>query len=170
MSKYLNFVIVKLTPIGAFLSPLSITFINYFIYGLEDESYQINTVMYVKILCLRKNVNSTNVNFIFRLPFDYRTPFGYILYILFNATGAVCVAFALLPTICLTIGSCLLLISMANDIKNDLKLLNATGKKAKRGHVVMKKRFRQTIRVYRDLKEFSLILLLYGLQISSMCQ
>lgn len=58
-----------------------------------------------------------------RLPFNLRTPFGYILLLIFYMPGIFCVIYAAVPPICFYAASCLLFIAFVKDIENDLNVL-----------------------------------------------
>lgn len=91
-----------------------------------------------------------------RLPFNAKTPIGYIFFLIFNSSVAFCVLFSIMPAICFLTGSCWLFILFAKDITNDLKLLEINGK-LKRNRAEGKRRFCRIVRVYSDVKELSVM-------------
>lgn len=71
--------------------------------------------------------------------------------------GTFGIVFCPVPGICFLIGCSWLFICFAKDATNDLLFLNINGK-LKRNHAEVKRRFRNIVRTYADVKELSLIL------------
>lgn len=91
---------------------------------------------------------------ILRLPFDYKTPFGFLLLSFVQIPWAFCIVFSAVPVISFFIGSCWLFTSFVKDVTNDLHQLNLAGK-SKRGRMNVKERFCNLVQVYTNLKELS---------------
>lgn len=65
-----------------------------------------------------------------RLPFDWRTPLGYLIAFFFIYASAIVGFMCIIPTICLAISSCWLACSFIDDIATDLKEMNALMKQS----------------------------------------
>lgn len=88
----------------------------------------------------------------FRVPFDWRSPFGYIMYLMFYVPGIFCVIYAAVPPICFYAGSCLLFIAFVQDIEDDLNVLmvkNSDGTHDAK----LKAQFFEIVQVYSEVKE-----------------
>lgn len=87
-----------------------------------------------------------------RVPFNWRTPFGYLLYVVFFFVGGFCISISATTTISFATGSFLLFISFVEDATNDLVRLNVDKKSKSHGFEV-KTRFHSAVHDYSDLKE-----------------
>lgn len=103
-----------------------------------------------------KHTQSKDILFSFpkRLPFNCKTPFGFILYTVFASAGTLCILFNLIQTTCFFIGSCWLYICLAKNLRNDLSLLNVH-RKAKERNKKIKECFCQIVQNFADVKELS---------------
>lgn len=171
MTKSIHFAMLKLTLTAGTIPPLLISMINYFIYDLNDEAflnisltYAQNIVLYfeAKLICFgyipqRKTLIDFRFKKHFRLPFNQKTPIGYLSLSLFNIIGMFCLIFTSVPILCLLIGSCWLFICFANDITNDLQWLSIGGTtklKRRRMKEVMD-RLCKIVQIHSDLKQLS---------------
>lgn len=100
----------------------------------------------VASLCIEKS--SINLRVLFRLPFNWRTPVGYMVALLGQWAAAVCTLFGGTTAISFLVGSCWLFITILDDITNDLNKLNGRNRK-KLQH------FREIIVCYADVKQLS---------------
>lgn len=91
----------------------------------------------------------------FRLPFNIRTPFGYLIYTILTYGSLYCILFNSVPASCFLIGCTRLFICFGNDVRNDLLLLNASGKRRKNS-IGVKQRFLKILQTYADAKELSM--------------
>lgn len=158
MSKFIYFILIKVTCPVAVIALLSQVLINYFVFNLGNESYADPLIMYVKTnwnICIRK----FNVEFLFifkRVPFNWKTPIGYVqLLILFDVLCFCCV-FSVIPTVTLLIGFPLLFNAFVEDITHDLTFLNNKYSSSyRKNRREFRKRFCNIIRLHSDLKELS---------------
>lgn len=88
------------------------------------------------------------------MPFNIRTPLGYLVYSVLTYTDQICIVFNVEPAVWFLVGCSWLFICFGNDAKNDLLLLNVRGKK--RNHVEVKRRVCNILRTYSDAKELSI--------------
>lgn len=87
--------------------------------------------------------------FLFRVPFDWRTPFGYLLLILIYEVGCFGICFSCATSISFIIGSPWLFVVIAKDITADLKHLDTNDQQQ------IHARLRNIIHHFSDLKELS---------------
>lgn len=88
------------------------------------------------------------------MPFNWRTPQGYLLFTVFNSITSICTVFSTVPTTCHYVGSCWLFISMAEDIDGDFRSLNDSIKMNCSGRE-LRQRLCNFIRVYTEVKQLS---------------
>lgn len=156
-------IIVKFTMVSFVLPPLAITGVNYFIYDLGNESY----VLPYRILYVLKRQPSTvplakfcSCFFRFRLPFNWRTPLGYLMALILQAASTYVTLLSVSPSIILLVGSCWILILFIHDITNDLSKLSAIKhdqllSSGKNTNGKIKRRFCKIVRNFSDVKELS---------------
>lgn len=125
ISKIFNLLLTKLTTTGIILPCVIITAINYFIFDLGEDSFYLPIpVMYVWNFISYKRDQVITI-FFFRTPFNWKTPFGYLILLSFVCSSVLSMAFCMLPIACFVIGSYLLMISIIKDItKNDFRILS----------------------------------------------
>lgn len=66
------------------------------------------------------------------LPFDWKTPFGYLFAFVISSNACYAYIFSLCPMIYFLIGSCWLFVEAAEDITEDLSLLQKNDARLKR--------------------------------------
>lgn len=156
----LHLTIAKFTYIGVSIPQLLITGANYFVYDLKDESYYLTVpVMWVNYFvtfwpCFIKLIKQIPSNIVWRLPFNWRTPFGYAVALVAQFTGSYAVLFCASTVFGLFGGSIWLFISITQDINNDLKHLKCS-KESKKCDQCMKVQFYKIVRFYLDAKQLS---------------
>lgn len=91
-----------------------------------------------------------------RLPFNWKTPFGYAVALLAQFTGSYAVLFCASTVFGLFGGSIWLFISITQDINNDLKHLKFK-KKLTKSDQCMKVQFYKIVRFYLDAKQLSIM-------------
>lgn len=153
---------IQVSIVSTVLPPLLQSLTNYFIYDLHDESFQEIQMMYV----FEKNSLFSNKKIVIfhfkayalfsflRLPFNHKTLFGYMCCYVFQAVGNACICFSTVPTNVFIIGTCLLINSFVDDIKNDLpklKVRKSSNGKARK----MKEHFGYIVKMYSDIKQLS---------------
>lgn len=89
-----------------------------------------------------------------RLPFDWRTPFGYLVATIFIAIVACALFYVLTLTLSFYWASCTLFIAFADDISNDVSFL-VVGGQSKHSHRRIKERFCKIIQQYSMAKQLS---------------
>lgn len=89
-----------------------------------------------------------------RVPFNWRTPQGYLMFSIFNAITSVCTVFSTVPTTCYYVGSCWLFIAMAEDIDGNFCLL-IDSVKMESSDMQLRKQLCDFIRVYTEVKQLS---------------
>lgn len=89
-----------------------------------------------------------------RLPFNWKTPFGYMIATIFFLAATCAVLYALTLTLSFYAGACYFFISFSKDISNDVPLL-IVGGKSKRSHQKMKARFCKIIQLNSTVKQLS---------------
>lgn len=96
--------------------------------------------------------------FISRLPFDWKTPLGYLATLSLEFIGAFYTAMFLVAIACFLVGSCWLLISFIEDITSDLSLLtenNETSDGTSDGTSDVIVRFYEIVQFYSDVEQLS---------------
>lgn len=100
MSKLTHLIMVKISTASTLISPLLITFINYFVYGMGDESFRFDGALW--------------------FPFDKNKPGGFFMAVLFQCL-TVCGTFCCVtPIACVYIGSCWSIVTFLKDLANDM--------------------------------------------------
>lgn len=92
--------------------------------------------------------------FYVRLPFDWRTPLGYLFAELFEVVAYASVVLCVTTIFCIYGGCCWVFVTFIQDIADDLKLLSVGGA-SNRHQKKRQERFRETIRLHSDVKELS---------------
>lgn len=87
-----------------------------------------------------------------RVPFNWKTKFGYLVFVVFFIVGGLTLTISASATICLCIGLFLLMISFIEDATNDLIRLNVD-ENFKSYDFDVKMRFRSAAQAHSDLKE-----------------
>lgn len=89
-----------------------------------------------------------------RLPFNWRTPLGYLVALFAQFTGSFAVLFSALTVFSFLVGSCWLFYTISRDINQDLKCLKC--KKSSDGNDrSLKIHFYHIVQVYLDAKQLS---------------
>lgn len=107
-----------------------------------------------------------------RMPFDWRTPFGYFWYLAFYGFGMVCVVLTAMPTMCLLVGCCWLFSAFAKDITNDLYFLNMSLRpnSQRNDRLEFRRDFCQLVQLHSDAKELSAKLWIFSTFICELIQ
>lgn len=92
----------------------------------------------------------------FRLPFDWRTPFGYLVAIAFEFVSIFGIFSNAAPSACFAIGASIWMNAFLTGIAQNVNDLNAMNYNPKhKNFKEMKKRFSDIIQDFSDVKEFS---------------
>lgn len=89
-----------------------------------------------------------------RWPFDWKTPFGFLIAFTVQFVADICIQIWLIPTAGLFIGVCWLSIAFAGDIASDVRLLNV-GKTANHNQIKWTEGFCKIIQRYGDARQLS---------------
>lgn len=94
--------------------------------------------------------------YLFRLPFNWRTPFGYFIALLAQCFAAISTLFCGTSTVCFLIGSCWLIGSFLKDLRNDVLIhLNRVEKmRSQRNAAKLVEHFHDIIQDHSDVKRF----------------
>lgn len=95
-----------------------------------------------------------SINVFKRLPFNWRTPLGYLVAIFAQSAGTYAAIISGVTSIAFFICSCWLFVCIAKDITTDLPLLDCS-KKSKPDDPTMKQRFCTIIQMYSDARQLS---------------
>lgn len=154
MSKFIHFALFKMSFGSGVLVLLLGPMFNYFILDMGADS-----VPDVQYMYLHRNswitpikINQISSNSHSRLPFDYKTPFGFVLLTLLQFPWSFCLIFSAVPVICFLIGSCWLLVSFVKDIQNELDLLHTTAM-SEQGRLNVTERFCNLVLTYSNVKQ-----------------
>lgn len=89
----------------------------------------------------------------FRLPFTWKTPIGYAIYVTVESLSSIAIGFSILPSACLGIGSYLLVCAVIEVIANEYHVL--CGKATINNGQDMKKLFCSMVGDIADIKQLS---------------
>lgn len=90
------------------------------------------------------------------MPFEWRTPYGYLIALTIESIVITCIIFSSFPHICFFIGSCLSISSFMDDIQNDLTALMLTKRGLNRNDErVLKQSLCKIVQDVSDAKELS---------------
>lgn len=134
MSKLIHLVLVKISYSADMLSPLLVTFVNYFILGMGDQSFRFDGTLW--------------------LPWDSNEPIGFFLTLLFQGAFVLSIFYYLTPIVGVYIGSCWSIITFMKDISKNIlhlkkrKILNMSTQ-------MLCERFCNFVRFHADVVEFS---------------
>lgn len=100
MSELSHLILVKISTALTIISPLLITFVNYFVHGMGDESYRFDGALW--------------------FPFDVNKSGGFFMAVIFQCL-TVCGTFCFVtPVACVYTGSCWTFVTFLKDITNDM--------------------------------------------------
>lgn len=133
MSEWIHFGLVKVVSFGTIGFGSIVTLVFYFILDRGNDPY---------------------MDLSFMIPFSWESPYGYFLLLIFSAIDCFCSTTACTATICLFIGSSYVLITVAEDITNDLDHLNSIDSTNPNERQINKK-FTDIVRLYASLEELS---------------
>lgn len=90
-----------------------------------------------------------------RLPFDWKTPLGYLIAVTFLCVTAYCVFFSAVPILGIAIGSSILANTAIDVATSDVNQLKEMTDQSHLSHIDMLKRFCSIIEDISDIKELS---------------
>lgn len=155
-------VYVKLTLLLILIPPVLVTVVNYYIYDLGDESFYLPfRTVYVWInlndisKCFFVKTNSFLKNLILRLPFDWRTPFGYSIALFIQSVQAFCALLPTAPSFCFFGTTCWTFTVFIQDISNDWNSFNKAAQHSNTDHKKSIKTFCRILQDFTEIKEMS---------------
>lgn len=162
MFRVLDIYLVKMSLFGVTVPPLLNSAANYYVYDLKDESF----LMPRPMMCVGNYLEfqwkkyrpdryltlMSFFSFLKRLPFDWKTPSGYLVAWIFQFVGYFCTIFYGPAFIGLYLGSCWLFVAFAKDLANDLRQSNGN-KISRREYRELKAKFCRTVHLYAKLKQ-----------------
>lgn len=101
----------------------------------------------------KKNENKKSF-FFSRMPFNWRTPLGYLIAYVSESSAIYSALFCATPIICFLFGLCLFCVSMVKDLSADLSL-SIVGGTSKPNRDQLKKSFCQIVQSFVDVKQLS---------------
>lgn len=134
ISKLVHVILVKGSPASAIVPLLLITFVNYFILGMDDESFLFDQS--------------------FWFPFDANTPVGFFVAVLFEGISIFAECCFFTPIICVFIGSCWSIVTFLKYTARNISHL----KKRKILHLndeILIERFHNFVRFHAEVVELS---------------
>lgn len=164
ISQLIYTLFVKITPAGIVLPGLFITLTNYFVYDLKEDSYYFTfPIMYAQamfdsiqskdfvVLTLLKFVLRHSI----RTPFDWKTPFGYLITIIVAAIATFQNVSVIVPIVCFTVGSAMLASDLNQVVVNNLIIFNDLAKNSTKNFDESKKLLCSIIQDFSQGKQFS---------------
>ena len=155
---------MKVTLAVCAVIPIIATSFKYYVLGLNDESFPDFSMMYgIKYgKLIDQSLKFVKIYEIFcswRWPFNDKTPIGFLFASFFGDAGSFSIIIVYLSAISLLLGSCWLFISFAEDIENDLNVLNIR-RRSSRSSTQMKQHLCDIVKVYSDVQELSIEILI----------
>lgn len=147
-----------------FFTVLPYTCVRYYIFNMAEDSYFLFCpswfVFFRKIKFSSKSTKKIDiiVKFSFsRYPFDWKTPFGYLLAWLAQCATAPTLGSIYIQFPNLLIGSCWLFIFIAEDVTQDVTAFNVIVKAttANKNRVELTKRFSAMVQIYLDANQYA---------------
>lgn len=111
-------------------------------------------ILFQKQKCPNSKVNSPEIIIIYRLPFNHKTLFGYIVALLGQAVPIIGLLLITNQILSFLIGSCWSFISFIDDIANELSCLKLN-KASNTNNPEMKKNVYNIVQLYSDVKQLS---------------
>lgn len=93
--------------------------------------------------------------FILRFPFNWKTPLGYLIALLFETIAQFCVQVMQVPISCFFIGTCWFAMAFIDDILNDVTILNGYAKRMRNAWKVQKQ-FYFIVQNIADVQQLSI--------------
>lgn len=160
MTKKFHFIAVKISVAGLMIPPLMISYTNYYVIDLKTESFQLpyDGMYVIDNKCERVSISDLFLQIlgsIFRYPFEWRTPIGYLIALLSQSASSFAILYSICPLICFIVGTCWLLIGCSEDISNELPYLNTVKTPRRNGYVELKEHICSIAKLSVNAKEFS---------------
>lgn len=134
MSKFTHLIMVDISTASTLISPLLITFVNYFVYGMGDDSFRFDGALW--------------------FPFDKNKPAGFLMAVLFQCLTVRGVFCCVTPIACVYIGSCWSIVTFLKDIANDMSLFKKR-KLTNANRQALTESFYNFVRFHANVQELS---------------
>lgn len=137
------------------MSALAQTVVNYYIRGLGDDAFYLPALLVYVCETLENIHHFISESFckcIYRFPFDWRTPLGYVFAIIFVIIAGACTQIFISLILCFHVGFCWLIISFVKDITTDLNVLTNQGGQSRKQLI---KKFYEIMDLYSNVKQLS---------------
>ena len=93
--------------------------------------------------------------FILRLPFNWRTTYGYPIALFIQCSQTFCAVFPIAPTLCVFVGSCWFFTAFAKDISIDFHNFKANARHLNKHPKKMFTTFCNILKNFSDIKQLS---------------
>lgn len=144
-------------------TPLPYTAVRYYIFDMDEESYYLFTPAWFVFPINRHDAQplipqiDKRIRFIFdctRYPFDWRTPFGYLIAFIAEYAGALTGVCVYMQVLVLVFGTSYLFIIIAEDITQDLAALDIAAQSSDGNRdAKLMKYFCDLVEIYSDTKQ-----------------
>lgn len=134
LSKLVHLVLVELSTTATIVSPLLVAFINYFVLGMDDDSFHFDGT--------------------FWFPFGVDEAVGFFLAVLFQYVADYATLCCFTPIGCIFIGTCWSIVTFLEDISMDISHLRKK-KIENLNKIELAERFRNFVRSHADVEELS---------------
>lgn len=91
-----------------------------------------------------------------RLPFNWKTPFGYLIATIIISLASLCMLSSAVPTVCIFCGLCWILMEIVKDMTNDLINLKAR-KRFDPNYKQLNRHFFNMVHDFSDAKQLSVV-------------
>lgn len=151
----LDLLMMKLSPNCLLFPHFIVSFYVYFTTDAGRDAFEMQfPVWYDWNSSCSFESKLSNFNSIERLPFDWKTPKGYVISFIFQFILTINLLYSVLCLTILAIGTCLILISLAKDIQCYLNLIKMNARD-KRNRRKISKKFTHFIRFHSNSKQLS---------------
>lgn len=150
----MHFILMRLSLNLTTMPAVIATYINYYVLGLGDGSFQELPFMYENRCILWVNESNNNISFVFhpRWPFNEKTPFGFLIQSIFQFAESFTWCILVHIALSLLLGSCWLFMCFSDDIKSDLSVFNMR-QRSNVDSLHVKRIVRKIIKVFSNVHE-----------------
>lgn len=171
-SKFICFGTAKVTPIFLVCPNAIVCYINYFVTDQGNDAFiSLNPIWWAffttffRCVSFWKKKNRCSISFISilkklyfelfkcnRFPFDWKNPFGFMMANILQYVGTLATFIALGACLCFGIGTFILLLAIADDVKCEISSINQIHQ-TKSNRLLMFERFAKLINFHTDVKK-----------------
>lgn len=152
--------LVKMVPIGSMSPLLMISFFSYYITDSGRDSFVLPFPMWWDLMKTTVDLIENMIFFseiVFRFLFDWKNPIGYIFAFVQEYILIMNSAIAGLITASFGVGTCLMFIAMAKDIKNDMRCIRKLCKNHQNRREIIE-HFNKFIQFHSEVTQLSVYL------------